>query len=167
MMSTLSDDSEDYRFLEYMNDGDYSDYLYEFDDDQDDDEDDEGNLDDDDDDDDDSYDHGIFSRHGPSPYQSLEYPTVDEVRARVEPMNKRIWINYTHLQAIGQRFEAVIQRRWEKKSKVKRRETVLSAWGSGPAIAKEHRPELIHVRNYHIKYVKSAFFRPLSPLSAH
>lgn len=96
---------------------------------------------------DDLYKHGIFRIYDPIPHQEPEHLTVDQVRARADPMNKRIWENYTHLQAITQRYEAVIQRRWEKKSKIKRRDAVINAWGPDSALPRNHRPELLHIRS--------------------
>lgn len=79
------------------------------------------------------HDHTIFQKRYLTIYTDEDtYPTANQVRAQAEPMRKRIWDRYIHLQAIVQRYEAVIQRRWEKKSKVKRRETVVSVWGPAP-----------------------------------
>lgn len=103
------------------------------------------------------YQHGIFYDLRPSPQHRLEPITVAEVRKQAEPMNKRIWENYALLGEIALRYEAVIQRRWEKKSKLKRRETVDSAWGSDPApLPKEHRPDLVQLRHRSKEYVGRA-----------
>lgn len=130
------------------------DYTNEHLDDDDTDGDDEYEYDSDDDDDyalhdrgDELYKHGPFRAYDPIPHQEPEHLTVDQVRARAEPLNKRLWENHTHLQAISQRYEAVIQRRWDKKSKVKRREAVVNAWGSDSALPKDHRPDLLHIRS--------------------
>lgn len=101
------------------------------------------------------YQHGLFYAFRPLPTQKIEPITVDEVRRLAEPMNKRIWENQTQLKEIALRYEAVIQRRWEKKSKVKRREAVLSAWGTGVvALPKEHQPHLAHYRTREEPYVE-------------
>lgn len=102
------------------------------------------------------YEHGIFYEFQPLPAQVIEPIMVDEVRRLAEPMNKRIWQNHAHLKDIALRYEAVVQRRWEKKSKVKRREMILSAWGTETvALPKMHQPDLVHFRTREDQYVQT------------
>lgn len=67
-----------------------------------------------------TYCHGVFE--GRPPNNLPERIGVDEVRSRAEPMSRRVWANFELLKLIVERYEAVIQRRWAKKSKVKRRQ---------------------------------------------
>lgn len=67
-----------------------------------------------------TYSHGVFYRRQPA---KLPEPiSAHEVRSRAEPMSRRVWANFDLLKVVVERYEAVIQRRWEKKSKVKRRQ---------------------------------------------
>lgn len=66
-----------------------------------------------------TYSHGVFC--GRPPAHLPERISVDEVRSRAEPMSRRVWANFDLLKVIVERYEVVIQRRWEKKSQVKRR----------------------------------------------
>ncbi|ROW08476.1 hypothetical protein VMCG_03021 [Cytospora schulzeri] len=95
------------------------------------------------------YTHGIF--RGRHPGEHLPEPiTAAQVRAQARPRSERVWANAQHLQAIVERHEAALQRRWEKKSKVKRREMLQSAWASTdspplPPLPAEHRPGMRHM----------------------
>lgn len=96
-----------------------------------------------------TYNHGVFrSRNTNDSPPSL---SVDEARSRAEPMSKKIWENFHRLRTIISRYEMVIQRRWAKKSKNKRKQTLRLAWASTsdpppPPIAEKHRPEVHYLR---------------------
>lgn len=69
----------------------------------------------------------------------------DELRAlRLETRRtaKQIYENWEKLGSIVQRHESTIQRRWTKKSILKRRELLLGTW---PNMARDHRPDFVLV----------------------
>lgn len=71
-----------------------------------------------------------------NPISLEELPMVRlEIRQRAE----RIFDNWRALKAIVQRHEATIQKRWMKKTKMKRRELLLTMW---PNMARDHRPDI-------------------------
>ncbi|KAF9369733.1 hypothetical protein CPB97_003344 [Podila verticillata] len=67
------------------------------------------------------------------------YPTADEVRKEARERAKNIFDEWTLLNHIIQRHEATIQKRWLKKSRDQRRNTLLHAW---PNMPKMHRPDM-------------------------
>ncbi|KAI9241347.1 MAG: hypothetical protein BYD32DRAFT_406180 [Podila humilis] len=71
--------------------------------------------------------------------QPSSYPTADEVRKEARERAKNIFDDWTLLNHIIQRHEATIQKRWLKKSREQRRNTLLHAW---PNMPKMHRPDM-------------------------
>lgn len=73
-------------------------------------------------------------------------PTITrrQLEAQAGPQVQRIYENWNTLKVIVERHEEKIQTRWIKKSKLKRREILLSAW---PGMAADHRPD-------HVAYQK-------------
>ncbi|KAF9308773.1 hypothetical protein BG003_010626 [Podila horticola] len=67
------------------------------------------------------------------------YPTADEVRKEAREHAKNIFDDWTLLNHIILRHEATIQRKWLKKSRDQRRNTLLHAW---PNMPKMHRPDM-------------------------
>ncbi|KAF9329977.1 hypothetical protein BG006_007034 [Podila minutissima] len=67
------------------------------------------------------------------------YPTAGEVRMEAHERTKNIFDDWTLLNHIIQRHEATIQKRWLKKSRDQRRNTLLHAW---PNMPKMHRPDM-------------------------
>ncbi|KAG0090430.1 hypothetical protein BGZ93_005412 [Podila epicladia] len=71
--------------------------------------------------------------------QPSSYPTADEVRREARERVTNVFDDWTVLHHIIQRHEATIQKRWLKKSRDQRRNTLLHAW---PNMPKMHRPDL-------------------------
>lgn len=71
-----------------------------------------------------------------NPISQEELPSV---RSEIRNTAERIFNNWKTLESIVQRHEATIQKRWTKKSKLKRRELLLTTW---PNMARDHRPDL-------------------------
>ncbi|KAI5859433.1 hypothetical protein GGS23DRAFT_585385 [Durotheca rogersii] len=67
----------------------------------------------------------------------------NEVLSQAGPMAKAIFKNWDLLRVILERHEATIQKRWIKKSKPKRRATLLAAW---PKMSEFHRPDIVASR---------------------
>lgn len=68
---------------------------------------------------------------------------LPQIRKTIEKTTDRIFANHRELRAVIERHEATIQKRWLKKSKLKRRVVLLGAW---PKMASDHRPDLELVR---------------------
>ncbi|KAJ4393298.1 hypothetical protein N0V93_002506 [Gnomoniopsis smithogilvyi] len=95
------------------------------------------------------YVHGVF--RNTNPFHETQTISLEEVRSEASPLNKSIWGDFENLRAIIQRFEAVIQKRWAKKSIIKRKLALQSAWAatSDPApqpMAKIHNPGVDYLR---------------------
>lgn len=75
-----------------------------------------------------------------NPIRTDELP---QIRKTIKETADRIFANYYELQAIIERHEATIQKRWSKKSNMKRRSVLLGAW---PQMASDHRPDVELVR---------------------
>ncbi|KAI1485113.1 hypothetical protein F5X96DRAFT_674957 [Biscogniauxia mediterranea] len=65
--------------------------------------------------------------------------TPEQVEDASARLASRILDNYKKLSSIVRQYEAKIQTRWIKKSKLKRRQTILKAW---PQIPTHHRPDV-------------------------
>ncbi|POS76705.1 hypothetical protein DHEL01_v204907 [Diaporthe helianthi] len=61
------------------------------------------------------------------------------LRSEIKQTTARIYDNWGLLEHIVQRHEALIQKRWSKKSIAKRRELLLAAW---PNMARDRRPDI-------------------------
>lgn len=105
-----------------------------------------------------TYSHGIFGRTIPMPNMMPRIISVAEVRKQSEPWIVQIWENFDKLRKLVGHFEPLIQRRWLKKSSAKRRDTLQSAWGSSPPMAKEHRPDVAHMRYRETKPIERSHF---------
>lgn len=68
---------------------------------------------------------------------------VPQIRKSIQETTERIFNNQSELRAIIERHEETVQKRWTKKSKLKRRGVLLGAW---PRMASEHRPDVELVR---------------------
>ncbi|KAI5859515.1 hypothetical protein GGS23DRAFT_616202 [Durotheca rogersii] len=93
------------------------------------------------------YTHGYFDRMHNQSEVIYEDITVEQARELSEPQIANIWMNFKHLQAIIHRHEALIQKRWIKKSKVKRSEILQSAWGPRSAMNAQRKPNMALVMN--------------------
>lgn len=90
----------------------------------------------------------LFSslRAGPTDEEvdTMLEPVPDEelpaLRSEIRQTANRIFDNWRSLESIVQRHEATIQKRWTNKSKLKRRELLLTTW---PSMAPEHRPDIV------------------------
>ncbi|KAG0023392.1 hypothetical protein BGZ82_010754 [Podila clonocystis] len=71
--------------------------------------------------------------------QPSSYPTADNVRQEARERAKNIFDDWTLLNHIIQRHETTIEKRWLKKSRDQRRNTLLHAW---PNMPKMHRPDM-------------------------
>ena len=67
------------------------------------------------------------------------FPTPDEVRKEARKRVTKIFKDWTLLNHIVQRQEATIQKRWLKKTREQRKNTLLSAW---PNMSASHRPDM-------------------------
>ncbi|KAF9536587.1 hypothetical protein EC957_010366 [Mortierella hygrophila] len=67
------------------------------------------------------------------------FPTPDEVRNEARKRVTNIFKDWTLLNHIVQRQEATIQKRWLKKTREQRKNTLLSAW---PNMSASHRPDM-------------------------
>ncbi|GAB0137855.1 hypothetical protein EsDP_00006108 [Epichloe bromicola] len=85
---------------------------------------------------------GFFSRKGLSPPKLME---PAEVRKEARHRSSKIFEDYHKLRAIIERHEAVIQKRWEKKTRSQRLKILLDAWPNMPAT---HRPEFAAFRKH-------------------
>ena len=68
-----------------------------------------------------------------------------EVRREARQFSTAIFASYERLRGILARHEATIHKRWAKKKKRQRLETLKSAWGPGMPTA--HRPDFVAFRN--------------------
>lgn len=66
-------------------------------------------------------------------------------KAAAKHFSTAIFKDWTRLNAIVKRYEAVIQRRWMKKTIKQRRELLLKAW---PGMSVTHRPDFATLRNH-------------------
>lgn len=66
------------------------------------------------------------------------YPTPSKVKHEARANSRDIFDSWTTLYAILERHEAVIRRRWAKKSQEQRKKILLSAW---PNMSSNHRPD--------------------------
>ncbi|KAF9139633.1 hypothetical protein BG015_001955 [Linnemannia schmuckeri] len=67
------------------------------------------------------------------------FPTPDEVRKEARKRVTKIFKDWTLLNRIVQRQEATIQKRWLKKTREQRKNSLLSAW---PNMSASHRPDM-------------------------
>lgn len=70
---------------------------------------------------------------------------LPRIRDSIKQTTQRIFDNQAGLQAIVERHEETIQKRWIKKSKPKRREIILGVW---PGMATDHRPDLVLLKRH-------------------
>lgn len=106
-----------------------------------------GDMEDDDTEDDDSSmadPHSIYSDprnffsqlpHLPQP---SSYPSASEVRREARERSQKILADWSFLNKVVERHEAVLRRRWSQKTQEKRRRILLTAW---PNMAPTHRPD--------------------------
>src|SRR5438045_7752789 len=66
------------------------------------------------------------------------FPTADEVRKKARERSQKILSDWKLLNTIIERQEAVIQKRWLKKTREQRKKILLSAW---PNMSLTHRPD--------------------------
>lgn len=72
-------------------------------------------------------------------FNCISHEELPALRSDIRQTAVRIFDNWGTLQSIVTRHEATIQKRWTNKSKVKRRELLLTIW---PNMTKDHRPDL-------------------------
>ncbi|POR38810.1 Uncharacterized protein TPAR_00995 [Tolypocladium paradoxum] len=70
---------------------------------------------------------------------SVPHKSPADVRRDAQRLSASVFASYEKLQAILARHEATIQKRWAKKKKQQRLDTMTSAWGPGMPTA--HRPD--------------------------
>lgn len=75
---------------------------------------------------------------------------LDQIRSLANTFAHDIFADWTNLNAILKRFEALIQKRWLKKSAKQRRETLTAAYPSIPLV---HRPDFENFRNYSNRHI--------------
>lgn len=75
---------------------------------------------------------------------------LDQIRSLANTFAHDIFADWTNLNAILKRFEALIQKRWLKKSAKQRRETLTVAYPSIPLV---HRPDFENFRNYSNRHI--------------
>lgn len=91
------------------------------------------------------YSHGHFRNMRTRP-PIVDLLSVDTVRGWTADDIKQICSHYLRLRMIVERYEAIIQGRWSKKSKHKRRAILQSAWGKEfKPMATGHRPDIAHI----------------------
>ncbi|KAI1337758.1 hypothetical protein F5Y15DRAFT_143279 [Xylariaceae sp. FL0016] len=73
------------------------------------------------------------------PYPDVESLTLKRFHEKARPMVRRLFKNWETLSTMVERFEGNIQKRWLKKSELKRKALLLAAW---PDMPKSHRPDL-------------------------
>ncbi|KAL1851742.1 hypothetical protein Daus18300_012427 [Diaporthe australafricana] len=72
--------------------------------------------------------------------QLVSHEELPALRSEITETADRIFKNWRNLESIVQRHEATIQRRWTSKSKLKRRNLLLTTW---PNMAQDHRPDIV------------------------
>jgi hypothetical protein len=75
---------------------------------------------------------------------------VEQIRSLATNFAYEIFADWTNLNATLKRFEALIQKRWLKKSAKQRRETLTAAY---PHIPLVHRPDFENFRNYSNRHI--------------
>lgn len=86
-----------------------------------------------------------FAKEEIAPLTPILPEELPHIRDTVRRTAERIFDNQASLQAIVERHEDTIQKRWIKKSKPKRREIILGAW---PGMAADHRPDLVLMKRH-------------------
>ncbi len=66
------------------------------------------------------------------------FPTPEEVRKEALPRSRSIFSDWTLLNCIIERYEAVLRKRWLKKTREQRKTILLAAW---PRMSPTHRPD--------------------------
>ena len=69
----------------------------------------------------------------------LFFPSIPEVRAKAPRRVKQIFTDWSFLSTVIQTHEALIRKRWQKKSVAHRKKILLSAW---PDMPQHHRPDV-------------------------
>ncbi|UKZ74935.1 hypothetical protein TrVFT333_002605 [Trichoderma virens FT-333] len=85
---------------------------------------------------------GLYASRGLPPPKLM--PPA-EVRREAKDKTRKIFSDYRRLQAIVERHESTIQKRWEKKTRTQRLAILLEAWPDMPIV---HRPEFAAFRKY-------------------
>ena len=75
---------------------------------------------------------------------------IYEIRSLASTFAYQIFDDWTNLNATLKRFEALIQKRWLKKSAKQRRETLTAAYPNIPLV---HRPDFENFRNYNNRHI--------------
>lgn len=96
------------------------------------------------------YNHGIFCDMDPG--EKTAPISLHLARVKAEQMSTSIWKHFEHLKAIIERYETVIHKRWAKKSGIKRKQALQTAWASisdrsPPPMPEMHRPDVFFLRN--------------------
>lgn len=81
----------------------------------------------------------LNEEHMESILTPMSHDELPALRSEIKQTAERIYSNWENLGSIVQRHEATVQRRWSNKSKLKRRELLLTTW---PNMARDHRPDL-------------------------
>ncbi|KAI1275802.1 hypothetical protein F5Y07DRAFT_166175 [Xylaria sp. FL0933] len=85
---------------------------------------------------------GMFASRGMAPPKMLP---PSEVRREANARSANIFAHYERLQAILERHEATIRKRWEKKTRTQRLSILLKAW---PGMPLTHRPDFAAFRKH-------------------
>lgn len=72
-------------------------------------------------------------------HDRISLDELPAIRCEIRQTAERIYRNWRILEDIVQRHEATIQKRWTNKSKIKRRELLLTTW---PNMSHDHRPDI-------------------------
>lgn len=72
------------------------------------------------------------------------FPTPNEVQTEAQDRAQKIFADWNTLNAILQRYEELLRKRWAKKTREQRKKILLTAWPNMPAA---HRPDLQVLQN--------------------
>ncbi|KAI9831131.1 MAG: hypothetical protein M1819_005219 [Sarea resinae] len=85
----------------------------------------------------------FFSMIGEGMPKPTSFPNERKARQEARHRSENIFSNWTTLQAILEKHEDVIRKRWMKKSKEQRKKILLQAW---PNMSAAHRPDFVAFR---------------------
>ncbi|KAF2108677.1 hypothetical protein BDV96DRAFT_616222 [Lophiotrema nucula] len=105
---------------------------------------------------------GTTDADGTFRYSGAPFPSPEEIREQTLKFNKSLFENVATLQAIIERYEEVIQKRWLKKKKAQRAAILLTSW---PNMAAKHRPDFVALFSKEVEKINTgirvdAFYWP-------
>lgn len=93
----------------------------------------------------------------PTVRRPSSFPTPEEVRRESRERSSKVLSDWEALQKIIDRHEEQIQKRWRQKTKIKRRQILLSAW---PNMPKVHRPDFEAFKKANREESRDAYLWP-------